>query len=206
RGSCGGEEGPPRGDLSPGWIPALPDPCPAPQPRVELAWAMKAHQHAQVYFNVSRGAPRGTQLTPHLPMQLISSVDPKFLNLTKVDDRIYEEFRKTFRDLRIDVLDPEELKSEPAKEVSAGHGGIPPFSRDFGGAEGVFVPQKWRPFCLGFEGVVEDFNYGTLLRLDSRREYTEENTIFATRIQFFAIEIARNREGCNDEVYRSSRE
>ncbi|NXB39713.1 PBDC1 protein, partial [Eulacestoma nigropectus] len=66
--------------------------------------------------------------------------------------------------------------------------------------------QKWRPFCLRFEGVVEDFNYGTLLRLDSRREYTEENTIFATRIQFFAIEIARNREGCNDEVFSSARE
>ncbi|NXK99768.1 PBDC1 protein, partial [Mesembrinibis cayennensis] len=62
-------------------------------PRVELAWAMKAHQHAQ----------------------LISSVDPKFLNLTKVDDQIYSEFRKTFRDLKIDVLDPEELKSEAAK-------------------------------------------------------------------------------------------
>lgn len=81
---------------------------------------------------------------------------------------------------------------------------------------------------------MEDFNYGTLLRLDSRREYTEENTIFggkrgegapggdpkstdfpgvhpfpafsATRIQFFAIEIARNREGWNDEVYSSARE
>ncbi|KAJ7428929.1 Protein PBDC1 [Willisornis vidua] len=123
---------------------------------------MKAHQHAQVYFN------------------LISSVDPKFLNLTKVDDQIYEEFRKTFQDLKIDVLDPEDLKSEPAK-------------------------AKWRPFCLKFEGVVEDFNYGTLLRLDSRREYTEENTIFATRIQFFAIEIARNREGWNDVVYGSAR-
>ncbi|KAM4883568.1 protein PBDC1 isoform 1-T1 [Sylvia borin] len=142
---------------------ALPAECFGNDPRVELAWAMKAHQHAQVYFN------------------LISSVDPKFLNLTKVDDRIYEEFRETFGDLRVDVLDPEELKSEPAK-------------------------AKWRPFCLRFEGVVEDFNYGTLLRLDSRREYSEENTIFATRIQFFAIEIARNREGCNDQVYSSARE
>ncbi|NXB51208.1 PBDC1 protein, partial [Leucopsar rothschildi] len=66
-------------------------------PRVELAWAMRAHQHAQIYFN------------------LISSVDPKFLSLTKVDDRIYEEFRRTFRELRVDVLDPEELKSEAAK-------------------------------------------------------------------------------------------
>ncbi|NXK69704.1 PBDC1 protein, partial [Sylvietta virens] len=68
------------------------------------------------------------------------------------------------------------------------------------------APQKWRPFCLRFEGVVEDFNFGTLLRLDSRREYSEENTIFATRIQFFAIEIARNREGCNDEVFSRARE
>ncbi|NXR56816.1 PBDC1 protein, partial [Hippolais icterina] len=66
--------------------------------------------------------------------------------------------------------------------------------------------QRWRPFCLRFEGLVEDFNFGTLLRLDSRREYSEENTIFATRIQFFAIEIARNREGCNDHVYNSSRQ
>ncbi|NXN41859.1 PBDC1 protein, partial [Rhinoptilus africanus] len=73
-------------------------------------------------------------------------VDPKFLNLTKVDDRIYGEFRKTFKDLKIDLLDPEELKSEPAKE-------------------------KWRPFCLRFEGGGEDFNYGTLLRLDCREGY-----------------------------------
>ncbi|KAM3659340.1 protein PBDC1 isoform 1-T1 [Ammospiza maritima maritima] len=131
-------------------------------PRVELAWAMKAHQHAEVYFN------------------LISSVEPKFLKLTQVDERIYEEFRRTFRNLRVDVLDPEELKSEAAKE-------------------------KWRPFCLSFEGVVEDFNFGTLLRLDSRGEYSEENSILATRIQFLAIEIARNREGCNEDVRRRGR-
>ncbi|KAM4644762.1 protein PBDC1 isoform 6-T6 [Amazona ochrocephala] len=114
-------------------------------PRVELAWAMKAHQHAEIYFN------------------------------------IYSDFRATFRDLRVDVLDPEELKSEPAKE-------------------------KWRPFCLRFQGLVEDFNYGTLLRLDCRGGYTEDNSIFATRIQFFAIEIARNREGCNSAVYSRARQ
>ncbi|NWR48079.1 PBDC1 protein, partial [Regulus satrapa] len=83
---------------------------------------------------------------------LISSVDPKFLKLTAVDDLIYAEFRGTFRNLRVDVLDPEELKSEAAK-------------------------AKWRLFCLRFEGVVEDFNLGTLLRLDARQEYTEENSI-----------------------------
>uniref|UniRef100_A0A669QVU2 Polysaccharide biosynthesis domain-containing protein n=1 Tax=Phasianus colchicus TaxID=9054 RepID=A0A669QVU2_PHACC len=102
-----------------------------------MLWAMRASQHAEVYFN------------------LISSVDPKFLTLTKVDEQIYGEFRKAFGGLRVDVLDPEELKSEPAKE-------------------------KWRPFCLRFEGVVEDFNYGTLLRLDCRGGYSPENTIFGT--------------------------
>ncbi|NXL87960.1 PBDC1 protein, partial [Alectura lathami] len=84
---------------------------------------------------------------------LISSVDPKLLTLTKADEQIYGEFRAAFGQLRVDVLDPEELKSEAAKE-------------------------KWRPFCLRFEGVVEDFNYGTLLRLDCSKGYTEENTIF----------------------------
>uniref|UniRef100_A0A8D0K6C7 Polysaccharide biosynthesis domain-containing protein n=2 Tax=Sus scrofa TaxID=9823 RepID=A0A8D0K6C7_PIG len=127
-------------------------------PDIEMAWAMRAMQHAEVYY------------------KLISSVDPQFLKLTKVDDQIYSEFRENFEKLRIDVLDPEELKSESAKE-------------------------KWRPFCLKFNGIVEDFNYGTLLRLNCSQGYTEENTIFAPRIQFFAIEIARNREGYNKAVY-----
>ncbi|KTG35962.1 hypothetical protein cypCar_00032622 [Cyprinus carpio] len=64
--------------------------------------------------------------------------------------------------------------------------------------------NKWRPFCNQFEGVVEDFNYGTLLRLDCQKDYTEENTVFATRIQFYAIEIARNREGYNDFVHNAN--
>lgn len=43
-----------------------------------------------------------------------------------------------------------------------------------------FVPtrQRWRPFCNQFEGLVEDFNYGTLLRLDCQKGYSEENSIF----------------------------
>nr|XP_051706247.1 protein PBDC1-like [Oryctolagus cuniculus] len=110
--------------------------------------------------------------------KLISSVDPQFLKLTKVDDQIYSEFQKIFEKLKIDVLDPEELKPESAKE-------------------------KRRPFCLKFKGIVEDFIYGTLLQLDCTQSYTEENTIFAPKIQFLAIETARNQEGCNKAVYIS---
>uniref|UniRef100_A0A3Q1GMT1 Polysaccharide biosynthesis domain containing 1 n=1 Tax=Acanthochromis polyacanthus TaxID=80966 RepID=A0A3Q1GMT1_9TELE len=125
-------------------------------------WAMKAYNHAEVYFN------------------LISSVDPKFLKLTKLDDKIYSTFRESFKDLDVKVLTHDQLKSDTAKE-------------------------RWRPFCNQFEGLVEDFNFGTLLRLDCEKDYVEDNTVFATRIQFFAIEIARNREGLNNTVYMSNR-
>ncbi|XP_065146570.1 protein PBDC1 [Paramisgurnus dabryanus] len=129
--------------------------------QLEVMWAMKAYNHAEIYFN------------------LISAVDPKFLKLTKSDDQIYTKFREAFPDLSIQVLDPELLKSAEAKE-------------------------KWRPFCNQFDGIVEDFNYGTLLRIDCQKDYTEENTIFATRIQFYAVEIARNREGYNDAVHNAA--
>lgn len=42
----------------------------------------------------------------------------------------------------------------------------------------VVSVQRWRLFCNQFEGLVEDFNYGTLLRLDCEKDYTEDNTIF----------------------------
>ncbi|XP_023563656.1 protein PBDC1-like [Octodon degus] len=159
-GTCGMDEPVSREAASVANALSLPAESYGNDPDIEMAWAMRAMQHAEVYY------------------KLISSVDPQFLKLTKVDDQIYSEFREHFEKLKVDVLDPEELKSESAKE-------------------------KWRPFCLKFDGIVEDYNYGTLLRLDCSQGYTEENTIFAPRIQFFAIEIARNREGCNKAVYIS---
>lgn len=60
--------------------------------------------------------------------------------------------------------------------------------------------MKWRPFCEQFKGVVEDYSFGTLLRADCEGDYSEENSILTTRIQFYAIELARNREGYNDGI------
>lgn len=53
----------------------------------------------------------------NLPVQLISSVDPKFLKLTKMDDQIYKVFREDFKDYEIKLLKEEDLKSDKAKEV-----------------------------------------------------------------------------------------
>ncbi|XP_066995220.1 protein PBDC1 isoform X1 [Anabrus simplex] len=123
-------------------------------PNLEAMWAMKAYEHAEVYFNI------------------LCSVDPKLLRLSPHDDTIYKTFRETFPDLKIDILNEEDFKSEEAK-------------------------KKWRHFCEKFNGVIEDYNFGTLLRLDHSGEYSASNSILVTRIQFYAIEVARNKEGLN---------
>ncbi|XP_051167494.1 protein PBDC1 [Leptopilina boulardi] len=126
-------------------------------PSVEAMWAIKAFEHAEIYFNI------------------LCSVDPKLLRLTPHDDQIYKTFRETFPNLKVDVINEEELKSEDGKIM-------------------------WRPFCDNFKNVVEDYSFGTLLRLNCKEDYTESNSILTTRIQFYAIELARNREGDNDGI------
>lgn len=106
---------------------------------------------------------------------LISAVDPKILKLTPHDDAIYKAFREQFPKLDVKHLVESEIKSEDSK-------------------------KEWREFCIKFENIVEDFNFATLVRLDSEQDYAEENTTLVPRVQFYAIEIARNREGCNDSI------
>lgn len=126
-------------------------------PSVEAMWAMKAMDHAEVYFNI------------------LCSVDPKLLRLTPHDEQIYKTFKDLFPNMKVDKIDENELKSPEGK-------------------------AKWRPFCEQFKDVVEDFSFGTLLRADCTGDYSEENSILTTRIQFYAVELARNREGYNDGI------
>ncbi|XP_017474420.1 PREDICTED: protein PBDC1 [Rhagoletis zephyria] len=128
---------------------------------VEEMWALKAMDHAEVYFN------------------LLTSVHPSCLHLTPYDDQIYQVFRQDFPDLKIELLTDDILKSEDAK-------------------------IHWRLFAEKFNKL-EDYAYGTLLRADASKEFTPENSLLVVRIQFLAIEIARNREGLNDEVHRKFR-
>lgn len=67
------------------------------------------------------------------------------------DDELYKNFREHFGDLVIDKLDEDHLKSDAQKE-------------------------KWRFFCEKFKDTVSDFNFGTLLRLDSSQDYSEKNS------------------------------
>lgn len=56
---------------------------------------------------------------------------------------------------------------------------------------------KWRSFIEKFNKL-DDFSYGSLIRADAGREFGPDNSILVIRVQFWAIEIARNREGYND--------
>ena len=65
----------------------------------------------------------------------------------------------------------------------------------------MFIAKvKWRNFCNEMQENVQNFNFATILRLDSHKQYDEANTIVVPRAQFIAIEIARNRLGFNNNL------
>jgi hypothetical protein len=69
--------------------------------------------------------------------------------------------------------------------------------------------ERWRKFVMVYEKgekKVEEFNFGTMLRKSAKTEYGEKETMLALRMQFYAVEIARNRAGLNDWIYEQAKE
>ena len=76
------------------------------------------------------------------------------LRLTKLDDEIYEHFRRDFPEYdAARTLDEEKMKSKEGKEM-------------------------WRNFMMQYEKKVDDYNFGTMLRSNPKFEYGEKETIF----------------------------
>jgi len=102
--------------------------------------------------------------------------DKKTLRITSIDDEVYAHFRKVFPDLDVKDLDAKKLKS-------------------------TSMLVLWRPFCMSYQTKkMTDYNYGSLLRLRAYEDLSEDNSIIVPRVQFNAIEIARNREGLNTNL------
>lgn len=99
--------------------------------------------------------------------------------MTPYEDQIYKIFRQDFPDLKIDVLTDDDLKSPEAK-------------------------LAWRQFAQKFDKL-ENYSFGTLMRAESSKQFSPENALLVVRIQFLAIESARNREGLNDIIYQKFR-
>ncbi|CBF85321.1 putative polysaccharide biosynthesis protein [Aspergillus tetrazonus] len=111
---------------------------------------------------------------------ILEKVPGSQLRLTKIDDEIYEHFKAEFPDFDpAETIDEDKMKSKEGKE-------------------------KWRNWINQYEKKIHDFNFGTMLRANPKTEYERDNTIFAMRMQFYAIEIARNRAGLNDWVYEQA--
>jgi len=107
---------------------------------------------------------------------ILEKVKGSELRLTKLDNEIYEHFVRDFPEVDVSkTVDEDAMKSKAGKE-------------------------RWRKFMQEYEKKVEDYNFGTLMRNDAKAEYTEVTTIFVQRMQFYAIEIARNKLGLNDWI------
>lgn len=68
-----------------------------------------------------------------------------------MDDDIYRHFREDFPDLDVAVVDYEAQKTAEGKE-------------------------KWRTFCNKYEGRVQNFNMGTLIRVSAAEEIGPNNS------------------------------
>jgi hypothetical protein len=105
------------------------------------------------------------------------------LRLTRMDDQILQHLHDAFPEFDpAETIDEDKMKSKEGKE-------------------------RWRNFMNVYEkgdNKVEEYNFGTMLRRDAKSEYGEKETMFAVRMQFYAIEIARNRAGLNDWIYEQS--
>jgi hypothetical protein len=85
---------------------------------------------------------------------LLENIRGSNLRLTKLDDEIHENFKKEFPDFDpAATIDEDEMKSKEGKE-------------------------KWRNFVNQYEKKVDDFNFGTMLRINAKEEYGEKETIF----------------------------
>lgn len=98
---------------------------------------------------------------------ILEKIPGSKLRLTKYDDDIYKHFKNEFPDFDpAATINEDDMKSKEGKE-------------------------KWRKFIAEYEKKVEDYNFGTMLRASPKTEYTQDGAIFAVRMQFYAIEIAR---------------
>ncbi|KAI9633164.1 cytoplasm protein [Dioszegia hungarica] len=117
--------------------------------------------------------------------KLLGAVPPRQVKLSPIDAELLDSFLDFFPEYKLDaalaLLDEDEMKSMSGKE-------------------------RWRSFTMPYESRVEDFNFGTLVRRNAIADepYGQDNCILVTRVQFLAIEIARNRAGLNDKVYNAA--
>uniref|UniRef100_A0A1I8BU19 Polysacc_synt_4 domain-containing protein n=1 Tax=Meloidogyne hapla TaxID=6305 RepID=A0A1I8BU19_MELHA len=91
-------------------------------------------------------------------MNILMSVDTTKLKLNKYQDDVYKYFREMFPDM--DVFETNEVQLKGGNK------------------------EKWRQFCEYFKETVDDYNFGTMLRIRADGIYDEANTIITQKVCF----------------------
>lgn len=98
------------------------------------------------------------------------------LRLTKMDDEIYEHLKKDFPE-----FDPKETITEDEMKSKTGK-------------------ERWRKFMMAYEKKIDDFNFGTLVRINPKMEYGEKETIFGAFGRPFVLdEVSRYETDCDNQ-------
>lgn len=100
------------------------------------------------------------------------------MRFTPMDNEMYKIFRTAFPEMNVKSIDVASLKSKEEK-------------------------AKWYLILESWKDSLRDYNSGTLLRVDCTAPLSPENCCVVPRSQFYCIEIARCREGLNDEFVQS---
>jgi hypothetical protein len=88
------------------------------------------------------------------------------LRLTKMDNEIYEHFKREFPEFDPKAtINEDEMKSNTGKE-------------------------RWRNFIMQYEKKIDDYNFGTLVRSNPSFEYGEKETIFGELFYRSTYEMA----------------
>lgn len=111
---------------------------------------------------------------------ILEKVKGSVLRLTRWDDEIFAHLKEAFPE-----FDPAETINEDQMKNKEGK-------------------DRWRNFMMKYDKQVSEFNFGTMLRSNPKFEYGRDETIFVPRMQFYAIEIARNRLGLNDWIWEAA--
>lgn len=154
-------------------VVAAADPSSLSQAELEHMDSLEVENSGEIEMNGIMHAVE--YMSDHWNM-LVSSNDADALVLTAdraEDDRLYREFRAAFGAMDVLRTESRMLKDPRTQET-------------------------WRAFMMAQDGRMEEFNMISLLRIDATLGYDDENTLLVPRVQFLAIEIARNREGVND--------
>jgi hypothetical protein len=99
---------------------------------------------------------------------ILETIKGSDLKLTKMDDEILAHLKADFPDFNpATPINEDEMKSKDGKD-------------------------RWRKFMMKYEKLVDDYNFGTMMRIDPKTEYGKDETMFGMLMYCYEVWYAAN--------------